>query len=105
MTQLTVKALVAIALAVLVVTIIVALFTNLFPLAFDPNRAFAEGCFRYCEDISRQASAGGDISAIAIQEARQLENSTFVKACKLLYPDVVYPWECWNRNCCTFAYR
>ena len=44
------------------------------------------------------------IPEIAVNKAKSLEGSAFIDACRKIYPDVKYPWECWNRGCCKFSY-
>lgn len=58
---------------------------------------FSEGCIKYCAEISAANS-----TEYAISKAESLEGTDFIKACKQLYTEVKYNWQCWNRNCCKF---
>lgn len=60
---------------------------------------FTQGCIKYCSEIERSS----DITREAIKKSEELEGSDFIDACKKLYQDIKYNWQCWNRNCCTFS--
>ena len=87
----------------IVIGVLVAMlyFLNFFSTTSDINarNVFTEGCLRYCEEISKNA----DPITEAINKSEALEGAPFIAACKLLYTDVKYNWQCWNRECCKFT--
>ncbi len=88
----------------IVVTVILVLLAVFF--LFNSNKSvdeitsrnlFSEGCIKYCAEIARSNDTN-----YAISKAESLEGTDFIKACKQLYPEIKYNWQCWNRNCCKF---
>ncbi|MBI4895856.1 MAG: hypothetical protein HY831_05175 [Candidatus Aenigmarchaeota archaeon] len=94
---------VAIVITVVVVLVAVFFFFNSSKSGNEINsrNIFSEGCIKYCSEITSVNDTN-----YAISKAESLEGTDFIKACKQLYPEIKYNWQCWNRNCCKFpVYR
>ncbi|MBI2584044.1 MAG: hypothetical protein HYW25_05225 [Candidatus Aenigmarchaeota archaeon] len=105
--QLGINSIIAILIAVVIVTVFMAFFLGGTQQPIDERRIFAEGCISYCDDIKREASETQEpLEIVAVRKIQELEGSDFLKACSILYPETKdYPYLCWNRGCCLFQLR
>lgn len=95
------KALAILVLAAIVLSLLTwFLMAGLRMPALEAVDVFERGCLSYCAEIEAEAKVTGDVAGAAIRKAYALEGTAFIRACKELYPDVEFPYECWNRDCC-----
>ena len=100
-----IKVVIVLVLGVLALAVLASIFLiglQLSPL--DARRIFTEGCALHCLEISEQsATTGQPIGIAAVEKGRELQGSTFIRACNFLYPDTTgYPYLCWLHDCCKF---
>ena len=93
--------------AVVVIMLLLLVFLTGTQQPFAERRIFAAGCINYCQQIKAEASEGGEpLDIVAVRKARELQNSEFMRACAVLYPDTAKNnYLCWNRGCCNFELR
>ena len=100
--NLPIKTITVIVLVLLVLVTVAALFiSNISISETKAKNIFTQGCIKYCNEIEQSQTK--DIGIIAIEKAEELDNSDFIMACKTLYPEIDYNWQCWNRDCCKFS--